>query len=302
MQLISIGEGQILIAEDVLKALAYFKVERESMADDGLKFIKRKSANESYYFISNLSSKAVDKNIHLTTIAKQLVLMNPLTGAAGKINFTTDSRGSNCRISLQPGESIIVKASKTIDAKLNNWIYRNEQMPIELNGDWNLHFIEGGPVLPADKKLKSLQAWTSISGDSTLQNFSGIGSYQTKFNLPVKNADDYLISISEINESAKIIVNGKEAGIIWSLPYQLNIGKFLKQGENTIAIEVANLMANRIRYMDKNKMVWRIFNEINFVDINYKPFDASNWKLQKSGLGAVVQIIPISQKIQNQSI
>jgi hypothetical protein len=64
----------------------------------------------------------------------------------------------------------------------------------------------------------------------------------------------------------------------------------LKQGENSITIEVANLMANRIRYMDQHKMEWRKYHEINFVNINYKNFDASTWKVQPSGLEGRVTI------------
>lgn len=296
MQLISLGKGNILIAEDIVKALAYFAVQRETMTDDGLKFIRRKLPSDEFYFITNLTAKSVDKTISLATHAKQLVLLNPLTGAAGKTSFVNENSTINFRLALLPGESIIVKASETPDTKLNNWVYRNAAIPMQLNGVWNLHFKEGGPVLPSDKTVSSLKSWTSISEDSTLQNFSGLGIYSTTFNLPVKNAEDYILSLTEVNESAKITINGKEAGIIWSLPYQLNIGKYLKQGANTISIEVANLMANRIRYMDQHQIVWRKFHEINFANINYKPFDASNWKVQKSGLEGPVQIIPINSK------
>jgi hypothetical protein len=68
------------------------------------------------------------------------------------------------------------------------------------------------------------------------------------------------------------------------------VGKYLKQGENTITIEVANLMANRIRYMDKNKIEWRRYHEINFVNINYKNFDAADWNVRPSGLEGPVTI------------
>jgi hypothetical protein len=88
-------------------------------------------------------------------------------------------------------------------------------------------------------------------------------------------------------------VNGKEAGFIWSIPYQLNIGKLLKEGDNTIDIEVANLMANRIAYMDRNNMEWRKYHEINFVNINYKGFDASKWSIQPSGLDGNILIKPV---------
>ena len=98
------------------------------------------------------------------------------------------------------------------------------------------------------------------------------------------------MELGKVNESAKIIINGKDAGILWSMPFKMNIGSYLKQGENSITIEVANLMANRIRYMDQNKMEWRRYHEINFVNINYKDFDASNWKVQPSGLEGPVTI------------
>jgi hypothetical protein len=45
--------------------------------------------------------------------------------------------------------------------------------------------------------------------------------------------------------------------------------------------------------MDRNDMLWRNFHEINFVNILYKPFDASGWDVMHSGLGGPVSIIPI---------
>jgi len=34
-------------------------------------------------------------------------------------------------------------------------------------------------------------------------------------------------------------------------------------------------------------------NEINFVNINYKPFDASNWPLTPSGLLGPITLVPL---------
>jgi hypothetical protein len=53
-------------------------------------------------------------------------------------------------------------------------------------------------------------------------------------------------------------------------------------------------MANRIIDMDKRKVEWRKFNEINFVDLNYKPFDASDWEPMASGLLGPVTITPVN--------
>ncbi len=115
---------------------------------------------------------------------------------------------------------------------------------------------------------------------------------QLPFTLPAKRPADYLLQLGKVNESAKVVINGKEVGILWSIPYETRIGKYLKAGQNTITIEVANLMANRIRYMDRCKMEWRKYHEINFVNIDYKNFDASKWNVQPSGLEGPVTITP----------
>jgi hypothetical protein len=101
---------------------------------------------------------------------------------------------------------------------------------------------------------------------------------------------EYLLNLGKVCESARVWINGKDAGILWSIPFTAKIGKFLKTGTNTIEVEVANLMANRIRKMDQEKVVWRNYHEINFVNIDYKPFDASGWKPMESGLLGPVTI------------
>ena len=137
--------------------------------------------------------------------------------------------------------------------------------------------------------MKGLQPWTSFTSDTATQSFSGTGVYSTSFVIKNKAAD-YLLQLDKLHESARIFVNGKDAGLIWSLPYELKIGQYLKQGTNTISIEVSNLMANRIRNMDRNKITWRNYHEINFVNINYKGFDAAEWPVQVSGLEGDVRV------------
>lgn len=174
------------------------------------------------------------------------------------------------------------------------WKYLGQQGdPAMINGEWNLHFTQGGPMLPADQKLDKLVSWTSLS-DTNAVAFSGSGTYTTSFNLPAKTAKEYLLDLGKVCESAHVWVNGKDAGIFWSIPFQARIGQYLKPGKNTLKIEVANLMANRIRYMDIKGIEWRKYHEINFVNNKYKPFDASKWTPMPSGLLGPVKLIPVN--------
>jgi hypothetical protein len=135
--------------------------------------------------------------------------------------------------------------------------------------NWTLDFKNGGPQIPSSKQMNGIRPWTNFTDDSTTQSFSGTGVYTTTFTIKNKAAD-YLLQFNHIHESARIIINGEDAGLIWSLPYELKVGKYLKEGSNTISFEVCNLMANRIRDMDRKGEVWRNYHEINFVNINYK--------------------------------
>ena len=71
-------------------------------------------------------------------------------------------------------------------------------------------------------------------------------------------------------------------------PYRLSV-ETLKPGRNFLEVEVTNLSANRLRDLDRRKVPWRIFNDINIVNVNYRPLDASTWPVLESGLlGPVV--------------
>jgi hypothetical protein len=53
---------------------------------------------------------------------------------------------------------------------------------------------------------------------------------------------------------------------------------------NLLTVDVTNVAANRIRDMDRRKIEWRIFHDINLVSIKYGRFDASTWPIRDAGL------------------
>ena len=79
----------------------------------------------------------------------------------------------------------------------------------------------------------------------------------------------------------------------WAPPHRLPITGLLEKGKNVLEVEVTNLAANRIADLDRRKLNWKAFHEINFVNIDYKPFDASVWPTQPSGLLGPVNLIPL---------
>ena len=121
------------------------------------------------------------------------------------------------------------------------------------------------------------------------------GLYTNEFTLPAMPADDWVLDLGDVRESARVRINGQLVGTAWAVPYQLKVGKWLKPGKNVIEVEVTNLPANRITDMDKRGEVWRIFNEINVVDLNYKK-SLYKWDALPSGLNSAVRLIPVNYK------
>ncbi len=285
------GSGQIILSGDVQKALKFRGISGEKIASAGLKFLRRQVGDEKYYYLVNHTATAIDADLPLNVQSAAIMIMDPQTGNFGLGESKLAGDQTNVKIQMQPGEALILK-TVAANSGAPKWKYLNKaQNTVELKGEWNLRFTEGGPKVPSEKKLSKLTSWTEL-GDSLAVAYSGRAEYSINFKMPKIKGDEYILDLGKVHESARVWVNGNDAGILWSIPFQTRIGKFLKKGKNTIKIEVANLMANRIRDMDKKGIEWRKYHEINFVNINYKDFNAAVWKPQPSGLIGPVTITP----------
>ena len=160
----------------------------------------------------------------------------------------------------------------------------------EITGVWNLSFIKGGPQKNFSIKLNRLRSWTTL-GDKAA-SFSGTVAYKIKFDRPSKHEGPWQLDLGDLRDSAKIWLNNKYIGTVWSNPYKILIEN-LKPGKNEIKIQVTNLGSNRIKAKEARGEEWKLFYDINMVGLNYKPFDASSLDILDSGLLENPVLIPI---------
>jgi len=286
--------GKLITGKDIDKMLAMCNVNKETLADVGLRYIRRKYDQGFVYFISNLDGKEVNDWVTLSEPAKSIVLYDPLTGVSGVTREKSSKGKSQVYLHLKPGQSIIVRTYTTKAVKGDAFPeFPKEGTPVEIKGKWNLSFTDGAPVIKEKYTLDELKSWTSLSKD--LNVFAGTGTYSIDFEKPSGRATEWLLDLGKVCESAQVTLNGQKVGTAWSLPFELSVGKFLVDGTNHLEINVTNLPANRIADFDRRKVEWRIFYEINFVNVFYKPFDASTWKTMPSGLIGPVKLVPLSK-------
>ncbi|UCG49329.1 MAG: hypothetical protein JSU94_05995 [Phycisphaerales bacterium] len=290
----TIGSGQFLIGRDIEQMLGLTGVRRESIVDtNGINFVRRAYQEGYYYFIANMGELNFDGWITLGTKAISAAILDPLSSTQGLAAIDKQQNGlTRVYLQLQAGESRILQTFSSSVSQEPGWKYwRRGDRSYELKGTWEITFVEGGPSLPASLRTKKLASWTKLGGTEA-EAFSGTALYTIKFDKPAVNADDWVLDLGRVCESVRVRINGRSAGTLFSVPFQIRLGQFLREGVNLLELEVTNLTANRIADMDRRKIPWKRYHDINFVNMQYNEFDASDWAPMDSGLIGPVHLIP----------
>jgi hypothetical protein len=309
------GAGYVCVG-DLLSNLAAEGVVGEGVASHpGALFIRRRIEDGCYLFIANQSVKTLNGWYSMATPAKSVAVMDPMTGRSGVAAVRKAEGDSRLEVNLhlEPGHSIILRtfSDRAIQGNLWNWPAAGDTGQ-ELAGPWQVLFKEGGPVLPKAYELAKLESWTG-NGDPDAERFAGTAVYRKIFDFAAVICDQLLViggngtnnqelitnnqprqwlDLGAVKHSARVTLNGQALGTLIMAPYRIEIPQgVLKAEGNVLEVEVTNLSANRIRDLDRRKVKWKIFHDINFPNIKYKPFDASNWPVFESGLLGPVRIM-----------
>ena len=291
---VPLGQGLLLVGNDLGALLEYARVRRESMADLGLQCIRRQRGDGFDYFIVNGTRQPVDRWIPLATPAKAALLMDPQQSArigAAAIRPGHDF-GTDVYLQLGAGESVILRTSaEALASGTPSWSYLSGLgKPLPIDGAWSVSFTQGGPVLPRPYATRNLGAWTD-QDDPQAKRFAGTAAYAIDFTVDPGVAADWVLDLGKVCDSARVSLNGHDVGILWSDPARCRVGPYLVRGLNHLIVEVTNVAANRIADLDRRKVGWKAFYEINFVNKDYHPFDASGWPLRPSGLIGPVRLL-----------
>ncbi len=293
VQAVRYGKGRFLISHDLEAALGRAGVVRECVVDKGIEFIRRGQPEGHHYFLANLGAEVLDGWVRLGVLAKSAVILDGLRGASGLAAVREAEKGmTEVYLQLEPGQSCILRTFAKRKVEGPRWRYlKSAGEGYEIKGTWEVDFIEGGPVLPAGFKTDHLASWTEL-GDEEAKRFAGTARYKITFDIRGDGVGEWVLDLGRVCESARVRINGKYAGSLWSIPFKMAVGEFLGPGKNVLEVEVTNLSANRIADLDRRKVNWKKFYEINFVNIKYEKFDASGWPLMDSGLLGPVRLIP----------
>lgn len=289
-----LGKGRVLTG-DLARALVEAEVPREPLFDHGLMCVRRVDGDGYWYFLANRSeTNSFEGWLPLARTARSATVMDPLTGKTGlaRLRKTRDGK-TEALLSLAAGESLLARCSRrSAQPQAPQWNLRKPAGSAhELTGKWVVAFLQGGPELPAGFETARLVSWTEL-GDTNALRFAGAACYRIRFDAPDPSVKDWQLDLGRVCQSARVRLNGKDLGTVFTPPFRVYSSE-LKAKDNLLEVEVTNVSANRIRDLDRRGVQWKNFYDANFVNLDYKPFNAADWPLTDSGLLGPVTLVPV---------
>ncbi|MDH7492661.1 MAG: glycosyl hydrolase [Candidatus Saccharicenans sp.] len=119
---------------------------------------------------------------------------------------------------------------------------------MEIAGPWKVSFDPnwGGP---GEVVFERLLDWTKHPAEG-IRYYSGTAVYSVNFDLPaglkISRADRIYLDLGEVHCLARVRLNGKELGVVWTAPNRVSLKGVLRKKGNHLEIEVANLWVNRL--------------------------------------------------------
>jgi hypothetical protein len=295
------GRGAVLDGGDLEQLLARAGISRETLVDHGLEFTRRKYGAGRAYFIVNTGERDIDSFVPLDDRASSAAVFDPVSGRRGDLTSRRVGSGTlEVQVSLPRGASIVV-ATGGPAVGTSAPFFISAGQPFDVTGPWRVGFTAGGPELPAERTIERLSSWTTWGGDA-LKEFSGTARYTTTFRRPAGNAAAWQLGLGRVHESARVLLNGRELGVVIGPLFRFTIDTAQLADDNVLEVRVSNLMANRIAAMDRAGVRWRKFYNVNFPSRLPQNrgrdglFSAAAWEPLDSGLIGPVTLTPVAAR------
>ena len=246
----------VQIVDKPYKDSTFEKVAPDVILPEGIAYAHRTGKGEDIYFLSNQTNQEqtfspVFREIACHTLTSgsenkgKALVYNPLTDESYDYQDT---------ITLPAYGSLFVSYRQSEYSQAGNKIFPRWEQNIPTLGinsePWTITFREAGLTI----KSQSLFDW-SQHADDRIRYFSGHARYTTTWKLKKNEVPQgrTWLSFPNVKDIAHVWINGKDCGIAWMAPYEVEITGALQKGKNTIEIEVVNTWHNALRGEDLGK-------------------------------------------------
>jgi hypothetical protein len=241
----AVGRGRLVFGKDLRTVLADRgigpDVAGEGPSDAAIDSIHRRSAEADIYFVRNTTAEPVEAKVRFRTSRRRVEQWDAVSGEMRPLVGRLEGSTSAVRLRFEPkGSFFVVFRDGSPTAPIAR-VPSPARPALPLSVDWLVTF----GLAPGTVPFPSLVSWTDSPRDD-IHFFSGIATYRKEVTAPALGGLRAVLHLGRVEATARVFVNEKEVGTLWTPPFALEVTRFLHPGTNTLSVEVANLWPNRL--------------------------------------------------------
>jgi hypothetical protein len=223
-------------------------VKNDFEADGPVRYTHRTSANWDIYFVSNTTDKHLTTKAKFRSVKGSPALWDAITGKIRTVpDFSVSGSQTFIPLQFEPYQSffLVFEKGKHTPA-LARPNFTCDTSLTTLSGPWQVSFDPkwGGPE---NISFNELTDWT-LRPEAGIKYYSGVAIYRRDFDLPANTSRSaqLLLDLGKVKNMARVKLNGKDLGVVWTAPWRVNITGIALRKDNHLEIEVVNLWPNRL--------------------------------------------------------
>jgi hypothetical protein len=248
----SVGAGRVIRGKSVENVLqmdgAVPDIEvRNAPPGIDIDWIHRHGQQLDIYFLANLTELEADVEIAFRISAQAPELWDAVSGTVLALSEFREEKGRTVvplRFAAKQSWFVIFRGPAKASGSRNAKNFPALRQVGQVSGPWKVSFDEkwGGPESVV---FQHLDDWAKRP-EPSIRFYSGTATYRNSFKFPRGSSKRVYIQLGEVKNLAQVRINGRDAGIVWTAPWRVDIGRFVRTGDNELEIEVVNLWPNRL--------------------------------------------------------
>jgi hypothetical protein len=238
-----VGKGTVISGGTLENALTTLKVTPDVITADAV-WSHRKTEGADWYFITIPQGKDFSGDLNFRNQG-YVELWDPTTGTSKPIPSRKAGDRTIVNLDMVKSNSCFVVFDHTKAAASNvneDKIIRS--VPLSGN-NWTISFPTGWGI-STPLQIKELKPWKDLDLSPEGKAFSGTASYKTTFKIKESLQYQYVLDLGNVDLAASVTLNGIKLGNLLAPPYKINFNNAIKEGENTLEVEVTSTWFNRL--------------------------------------------------------
>jgi len=233
---------------------------RDASQGTDFDWIHRRDGETEIYFLSNQSASKATASVVFRVAGKRPELWDAVTG---RIRDLPERREEGpCTIvpmTFAPRQSwfVVFRGNRKEPAASGQQDEKNFpdlKREKKLSGPWTVEFDQkwfyptdgmASDAAAGKVRFEKLEDW-SRRPEPAIRYFSGTAIYRHTFDLEAAPLGRAFLDLGVVKNVARVRLNGRDLGVVWTAPWQVEITGVVKAKANELEIEIANLWPNRL--------------------------------------------------------